>query len=46
MRKISADKYINECVEKISPNDKSPFPHMIESLYINKMYNDLDKAMK
>lgn len=46
MRKISADKYINECVEKISPNDKSPFPHMIESFYINKMYNDLDKAMK
>ena len=46
MRKISADKYINECVEKISPGDNSPFPHMIGSIYFNKMYSDLDKAMK
>lgn len=46
MRKISADKYINECVEKISPNDNTPFSHMIGNLYFNKMYNDLDKAMK
>lgn len=46
MRKISADKYINECVEKINPNDNTPFSHMIGSLYFNKMYNDLDKAMK
>lgn len=46
MRKISADKYINECVEKINPNDNTPFSHMIGSLYFNKMCNDLDKAMK
>lgn len=46
MRKISANKYINECAEKINPNDKSPFPRMIESIYINKMYNDLDEAMQ
>lgn len=46
MRKISADKYINECVEKINPNDNTPFSHMIGNLYFNKMYNDLDKAMK
>lgn len=46
MRKISADDYMNPCLEKISPGDNSPFPHMIGSLYINKMYNDLDTAMK
>ena len=46
MRKISADKYMNSCLEKINPNDNSPFPHMIGSLYFNKMYSDLDKAMK
>lgn len=46
MRKISSEDYMNRCLEKISPNDNSPFPHMIGSLYINRMYNDLDKAMK
>lgn len=46
MRKISSEDYINSCLEKISPGDNSPFPQMIGSLYINKMYSDLDEAMK
>lgn len=46
MRKISSDDYISSCLEKVSPGDNSPFPHMIGSIYFNKMYNDLDKAMK